>query len=216
MCDILGVSFVFIYGRQKPAGKKEGVELVIAVDLYKKAIDGDPDAIEKICLDTWQPLYRFIYYKVQNREEAEDITQETYVKTLKYLQKSTIPLEKFLAFMKTVSLNVIRDRWRQKKRGWVSVNFREINPAEAAYVDKQNDIAQRLVLENALAKLSQEQRAIIDLRIIKGYSVAETAKLLGKTEGVVRTAQYRALKALAQILDETAAKDKNRRREKLE
>jgi len=189
---------------------------VIAVDLYKKAIDGDPDAIEKICLDTWQPLYRFIYYKVQNREEAEDITQETYVKTLKYLQKSTIPLENFMAFMKTVSLNVIRDRWRQKKRGWVSVNFREINPAEAAYVDKQNDIAQRLVLENALAKLSQEQRAIIDLRIIKGYSVAETAKLLGKTEGVVRTAQYRALKALAQILDETAAKDKNRRREKLE
>ncbi|MFY9473818.1 MAG: sigma-70 family RNA polymerase sigma factor, partial [Tepidanaerobacteraceae bacterium] len=98
----------------------------------------------------------------------------------------------------------------------VSVNFREINPAEAAYVDKQNDIAQRLVLENALAELSQEQRAIIDLRIIKGYSVAETAKLLGKTEGAVRTAQYRALKALAQILDETAAKDKNRRREKLE
>ena len=189
---------------------------MIAVDLYKKAAEGDFDAIEKICLDTWEPLYRFIYYKVQNREEAEDITQETYVKTLKYLQKNRTPIENFMAFMKTVSLNVIRDRWRQKKRGWVSVNFREINPAEAAYVDKQNDIAQRLVLENALAELSQEQRAIIDLRIIKGYSVAETAKLLGKTEGAVRTAQYRALKALARILDEAAAKDRTRRRESLE
>ena len=137
MCDILGVSFVFIYGRQKPAGKKEGVELVIAVDLYKKAIDGDPDAIEKICLDTWQPLYRFIYYKVQNREEAEDITQETYVKTLSTFKKATIPLEKFLAFMKTVSLNVMRDRWRQKKRLRVSVNFQEINPEEAALKTKK-------------------------------------------------------------------------------
>jgi hypothetical protein len=57
MCNILGVSIVFIYETQT-TGRKEGVELVIAVDLYKKAIDGDPDAIEKICLDTWQPLYR--------------------------------------------------------------------------------------------------------------------------------------------------------------
>ena len=56
-------------------------------------------------------------------------------------------------------------------------------------------------LENALAKLSEDQRIILDLRIIKGYSVAETAKLVGKTEAAVRTAQYRALQALAQLLN---------------
>lgn len=174
---------------------------MITADVYKKAAEGDLDAIEKICLDTWEPLYRFIYYKVQNWEEAEDITQETYVKTLKYFQKDKFPQENFMGFLKTVSLNVIRDRWRQKQRRGVSVNLQEINPQEVASDDKQNDIAQRLVLESALAKLSEEQRTIIDLRIIKGYSVAETAKLVGKTEGAVRTAQYRALKALAQILD---------------
>jgi RNA polymerase sigma-70 factor, ECF subfamily len=38
--------------------------------------------IEDICTDTWEPVYRFIYYKVQNREEAEDTTQETYVKAI--------------------------------------------------------------------------------------------------------------------------------------
>jgi len=68
-------------------------------------------------------------------------------------------------------------------------------------------------LENALAKLNQEQQTIIDLRIIKGYSVAETARLLGKTEGAVRTAQYRALKELAGILEEDLPKDKKRGRE---
>jgi RNA polymerase sigma-70 factor (ECF subfamily) len=71
-------------------------------------------------------------------------------------------------------------------------------------------------LESALAKLSQEQQTILDLRIIKGYSVAETAKLLGKTEGAVRTAQYRALQALAKIMDETDQRDSTKRREKVE
>ncbi|MGI5859365.1 MAG: RNA polymerase sigma factor [Tepidanaerobacteraceae bacterium] len=190
---------------------------MITVDVYKKAVEGDIDAIERICLATWEPLYRFIYYRVQNREEAEDITQETYVKTLNYIQKDKFPQENFLGFLKTVSLNLIRDRWRQKKRRGVSVNLQEITPEETACSDKQNEIAQRLVLESALAKLSQEQQTILDLRIIKGYSVAETAKLVGKTEGAVRIAQYRALKALAQILDDSTERQiGQKRRENIE
>lgn len=173
-----------------------------AIDEYKKAKAGDLKAIEQICLATWEPLYRFIYYRVQNREEAEDITQETYLKTLNYLQNNQAPRENLLGFMKTVSLNLLRDRWRQKKRRGVFVSFQEINPQETASGDQQNAIAQRLLLESALAKLSQEQQSILDLRIIKGYSVADTAKLVGKTESAVRTAQHRALQALAQILDD--------------
>ncbi|MGI5921004.1 MAG: RNA polymerase sigma factor [Syntrophomonadaceae bacterium] len=196
---------IYVY---KTTGRKEGVEIGIAADEYKKAAEGDLTAIEKLCLATWEPIYRFVYYKVQNREEAEDITQETYVKTLSYLQKNMIPQENFLGFMKTVSLNVIRDRWRQKKRGGVLVNFQEIMPEETAVRDQQNEIEQRLLLESALTKLSPEQQTILDLRIIKGYSVAETAKLVGKTEGAVRTAQYRALQALAQILDDKGCKDR--------
>lgn len=176
---------------------------MLSADVFKRASDGDREAVEKICMATWEPLYRFIYYKVQNREEAEDITQETYVKSLKYFQKSTFPPENLLAFMKTVSLNLIRDRWRQRRRAGVSIDLDDIDPAEVACDDKQSETAQRLLLESALIKLSREQQAIIDLRIIKGYSVAETARLLGKTEGAVRTAQYRALKALAEILDES-------------
>ena len=170
-------------------------------DLLKKAREGDRKAIEQICLDTWEPLYRFIYFKVQNREEAEDITQETYVKTLTYLQEQQAPLENFLGFMKTVALNVLRDRWRQKKRRGIQLNFEEINPEETANQDHQKAVVQRLQLENVLAKLGGDQRMVLDLRIIKGHSVAETAKIVGKTEAAVRTAQYRALQALAHLLN---------------
>lgn len=174
---------------------------MIIDEIINQAIAGDAKSIEQICIATWEPLYRFIYFKVQNREQAEDITQETYVKTLTYLQEKKAPPENFLAFMKTVALNILRDGWRQKQRRGVAVNIESINPQAIADNDHQSTITQRLYIKNALAKLSTDQRAILDLRICKGHSVAETAKLLGKTEAAVRTSQYRALQALAQILD---------------
>ncbi|OPY59863.1 MAG: RNA polymerase sigma factor SigX [Pelotomaculum sp. PtaU1.Bin065] len=172
-----------------------------SVDALEKAKEGDLKSIEQLCLTTWEPLYRYIYYKVQNREEAEDITQEAYVKTLMHLQEREVPQEKFLGFMKTVALNIFRDRLRQKKRWGIRVNIDEINPEETADADHQQTVNRRLQLENDLAKLSEDQRAVIDLRIIQGYSVADTAKRLGKTEAAVRTSQYRALQSLAQIVD---------------
>jgi RNA polymerase sigma-70 factor (ECF subfamily) len=175
---------------------------VIAVDELKKAAEGDLKSIEQMCLATWEPLYLFLYVKVQNREEAEDITQETYVKMLTYLQEHKAPGENLLGFMKTIALNVLRDRWRQKKRRGTPVNIEEINPAETASTDHQRTVIQRLQLEKALAKLSEEQRTILDLRIIKGHSVAEAAQFVGKTQAAVRTAQYRALQALARILED--------------
>lgn len=48
---------------------------------------------------------------MQNREEAEDMTQETYVKALTHIQKGNTKIEKYISYLKIVSLNVIRDRW---------------------------------------------------------------------------------------------------------
>jgi RNA polymerase sigma-70 factor (ECF subfamily) len=175
---------------------------VTAVDDLKRATEGDLKSIEQICLDTWESLYRFLYFKVQNREEAEDITQETFVKALTYVQDHQSARGNLTGFLKTVALNIIRDRWRQKKRRGMPVNFEAVNPEDMESKDQQTAIAQRLQMGNALTELSEDQRAVIDLRIVKGYTVAETAKLTGKTEAAVRTAQYRALHTLAQILDE--------------
>lgn len=169
---------------------------------HKMAGEVDLKSIEQLCLATWEPLYRFIYYRVQNREEAEDITQETYLRGLPYLQENKVPSQNFPGFMRNVALNVLRDRWRQKKRRGTPVNFEEADLTAAAEMDCQNDVARRLQVENALAGLGKDQREVLDLRIIKGYTVAETARLLGKTEAAVRTSQYRALQVLARLLDD--------------
>ncbi|HHV98198.1 MAG TPA: sigma-70 family RNA polymerase sigma factor [Clostridiaceae bacterium] len=170
--------------------------------ILKKAQEGDPSAVEKVCSATWEPLYRFVYSKVQNREEAEDITQETYVKSLSSLYKYNFEPENFSGFLKTVAMNVLRDRWRKNKRWKESAYIDEQKHIEAAYNDASETSANRILIEEALNRLSEEQRNIIILRIVKGYSVAETAQMTGKSQANVRVIQYRALKGLASILND--------------
>ncbi len=170
------------------------------IENSQKAENGDLRSVEEICTATWEPLYRFIYYKVQNREEAEDITQETYVKAMSYLQRGSINPEKYIGFLKTVALNVLRDLWRKNKRRGTNVNIESINPNENAIEDPTKTSAQRILIENALIQLNKEQRTVIELRIIKGFSVADTAKLMNKKEVTIRVMQHRALQILATIL----------------
>jgi len=160
----------------------------------------DEKDIEQLCSNTWEPLYRFVYYKVQNREEAEDITQETYIKAISYIEKNNVKIDKIIGFLKTVSLNILRDKWRKGKRQGQLINIEDINPIEAAVEDPAEDIEQREIIEDALKLLNEEQRLVIELRILKGYSADDTARKMNKTEGSIRVLQYRALQRLAKLL----------------
>lgn len=167
----------------------------------KKAREGDLKSIEEICSKTWKPLYRFVYYRVQNREETEDIVQETYVKALSGNRKIDLEDGKLIAFLKTVSMNILRDMWRKRKRRGASVNIESVNPGDLAVEDPAESGEQEERIKSAMQSLSEEQRLVVQLRIIKGYSAAETAKIMKKTEGNIRVIQYRALQNLASFLE---------------
>lgn len=156
--------------------------------------------IEQLCSSTWEPLYRFVYFKVQNREEAEDITQETYIKAISYIRKNNVKIDKITGFLKTVSLNVLRDKWRKSKRQGLLINIEDMNPSDSAVEDSTENIGQREVIENALNMLGEEQRSVIKLRILKGYSVADTAAKMNRTENSVRVLQHRAIQKLSELL----------------
>ncbi len=157
--------------------------------------------IEAICADTWKELYRFVYYKVQNREEAQDITQETYARAISYLEKHQNQVDDYGSYLRTISMNIIRDQWRAKKRRGSSINIEDADPEEFAVGDFTELVNERSLMEEALERLKPEQQRVIELRILKGYSVAETARILRRREGTVRVIQYRAVHALADILE---------------
>lgn len=162
----------------------------------------DESTIDEICRDTWIPLYRFVYYKVQNREEAEDITQETYAKAIDYLSRNNVAVLEYLSFLKTIAMNIIRDQWRIKKKKGQVINIDEVNPEAMANEDFAIAATDRAVINEAMQKLTPEQKDVIIYRIIKGYSSAETATLMKKKESTVRVILFRALKALTKLIKE--------------
>lgn len=163
--------------------------------------------IEKICNDHWKELYRFVYYKVQNREEAEDITQESYAKAIAYLKDNPIQVRDYANYLKTIAMNIIRDNWRSKSRKGSCVNLEEVDPEVMATEDFAETVAERTRMEESLKHLTKEQQTVIDLRIIHGYSLLDTAKLMNKKIGAVKVLQYRAIKALSLILDAQGGKE---------
>lgn len=158
-------------------------------------------SIEKMCSDTWKDLYRFIYYKVQNKEEAEDITQETYMKAIEHIERANPKIDNQLGYLKVIALNIIRDNWRKQKR---IGNILQIDDVKSEYLESR-DFSESTInkewIDEGLRSLSSEQRRIIELRIIKGYSVAETAKVIQKKEATIRVIQFRALKSLGKIFN---------------
>jgi RNA polymerase sigma-70 factor (ECF subfamily) len=143
---------------------------------------------------------------VQNREEAEDITQETYEKALVFLSKGETEILEYNSYLKAISLNIIRDHWRIKKRKGNSVNIEEVSPEEIAMEDFTDTVANQALIKRAMESLTTEQQTVITLRIIEGFSAAETAKRMNKKEATVRVLQYRAIKAMAEVM-----KDMNHR-----
>ena len=159
------------------------------------------DFMEEICTATWKELYRFVYYRVQNREEAQDITQETYVRAISYLEKNRDTVLDHRNYLKAIAMNIIRDQWRRNQRGKI-IEGEEMDSLETGAGDFTDEVNERTVVEEALKQLTPRQQEVVTLRIIKGYSAADTARIMGCREGTVRVIQYRALKALSELLKE--------------
>lgn len=97
-------------------------------------------------------------------------------------------------------MNVLRDKWRKTKHQGPSINIDELGLDKTDEEDMAEISAQRELINNALNRLSKDQCTVIELRIIKGYSITEAARLMKKKEGAIRDLQYRAIKALTTIL----------------
>ncbi|MEK7557829.1 MAG: RNA polymerase sigma factor [Patescibacteria group bacterium] len=151
-------------------------------------------------------LYRFIYFKVGNKEEAEDLTSAVFLKTWTYLLENNIINEKTLkALLYKIARNLIIDHYRKNnKRENVSLDSCIDNKNlidEKQNLIKQSEIIFDLtVVETRFPELKDEYREIIVLHFINELSIKEIAKILGKSNGNIRVLIHRAVKALKDLM----------------
>jgi RNA polymerase sigma-70 factor (ECF subfamily) len=166
-----------------------------------RAQRGDSAALEEICRREWRPVYLLVYRTVQNQAEAQDLTQEVFLRALRSLdrfQDTGTPLHSWLV---TIALNLLRDRWRRRPPHTTDIDMvhglatREPGPEQLVLADLD-----RAAVRAALASLPGDYQTVIQLRVLEARPSAEVAEMMGRRPDAVRQLQRRALAALRETL----------------
>lgn len=152
-----------------------------------------------------QDLFQFLIYLVQNRQVAEDLTQEVYIRVLKSydsFQGKSSEKTWLFSIAKNVAIDHFRKQAVRKKRTMESFDWETMQLAssemEPADLTLLNDEMQQMLRQ--LNTCTGDQKMVIVLRYFQQLSIAETAEALGWTESKVKTTQHRAIHYLRQAM----------------
>lgn len=151
--------------------------------------------------DLWPRIYRFFYYKVQNREEAEELTQETFGRVYRKVKTRGLDEpQKLEAYTFIAARNLLTDLWRKRGRKFKSVSMEELHEKGWDLPQQPQEVEEKMVIQEAMSLLNPEHQKVLTLRIIEGWPVENVAKKMKKSPGAVRSLQFRAVQALKEIL----------------
>ena len=169
--------------------------------LLRRARSGDQPALDELCRRNWKPVYRSFARLTQDPAEAEDLTQEVFLRALRSLPRFEDRGLPFTAYLLQIARNLARDRWRARPaRLVVTAHVPDRAAASPGPESLAVDSARREALVAALDRLAPDHRAVLRLRILEGRATSEVAALIGRSQPAVRQLQVRALAALRSAL----------------
>ena len=176
--------------------------------LVERAQAGESAAFGLIYDRYVDTVFRFVYFRVGNRQLAEDLTSDTFLRALKRIGSFTWQGRDLGAWLVTIARNLVADHFKSGRyrlevtTGDVLDADREDRGPEGSPESAVVDHITNVALLTAVKQLNPEQQECIVLRFLQGFSVAETAQTMGKNEGAIKALQYRAVRALARLLPE--------------
>ena len=170
--------------------------------LVKQAKAGDKNAFGELVNLFHQEIFRTVYYRTRDRMNAEDITQEIFIKAYKHLPKLK-QAERFRPWLYRITLNQIRDFYRKKQIMAIFGTRFENHMVDATdpYKKEPTDALDYIIkqafwkrVEVLLDKLSPMEREVFLLRFLNQLTIKDISQILKKSESSVKTHLYRALK----------------------
>ena len=152
--------------------------------LVKNYINGCEKSLEDLVNKHKYRLYNFIYSKVLNKDNAEDLFQETFIKVIKTLKRGVYNEEgKFLPWIMRIAHNLVIDFFRKKKR-FQSFDKNDKYDIFQLIKDENPSIERHLIdnqilndLKKIIIKLPQDQKEVLDMRLYKEMSFKEISEI---------------------------------------
>jgi len=174
--------------------------------LVRRAIAGDADAFGQLYLDHLDAIYRYIYFRVGDAHEAEDLTEQVFLKAWEALPGYRQRGNPFASWIYRIAHNLVIDHHRQRKPVETMPSDDQPDQTSEPLASLEGVIAAEEVeaLSRAIRQLPDEQQQVVILRFIEGLRHAEVARIIGKSEGACRMIEHRALIALYGLLSSTS------------
>jgi RNA polymerase sigma factor (sigma-70 family) len=167
-------------------------------NLVTQAISGDVEAFGELYTNHVTKIYRYIYYNVHDKEHAEDITQEVFLKAWKAIGSCRGKEKTFSSWLYRIAHNLIIDKLRKSQK----------QPSrEAELPEDIRDTSDRMEISleqrdllKVIDVLPPNQRQVIVMKFIEEMDNREIAETMGKSTGAIRILQMRALETLRKTL----------------
>jgi len=172
-------------------------------------VPGDDAVAPTVAGPGWEPIYRstvilvyrYIYARVGNRADAEDLTTQVYMRALPRLRLAAA-IEEIRSYLVATARSVMADHWRDRYdvrvdelEDWVPAPIRHLH-AEA---DEEAGVRRAGAI---LGSLPEHYRRVLELRFLRGYSLRETAAEMGISLSNAKVMQHRALRRAAAVPEE--------------
>ena len=186
-------------GEQDAAGAvATGSEILPGPTDLASARNSQPSAaIEALCAEHWLSVYRIVSRRCRSKGEAEEITQEVFVRALAAHAEDVGSEPPSRAYVNQIARNLVIDRWRaeQRRPGSVTLDLdlpsQQPGPEEVTVAQDE-----RQSLLEALDALPDRYSEVLRLRLQEGRSPMEVGVLMGLNPNAVRQLQFRAMQAL--------------------
>ena len=189
-----------------PQWQEADADQQINAKLIEEAQNGKVEAFGELYERHAANVFRFIYSHLDNREDAEDLTEEVFFRVWRSIENYSERGTPFAAYLFRVARNALIDFYRRSSRMKPQVELEE-NTLRDEHQDPGNLVAAQLEhreLRQMLTQLREDYRTVLQLRFLADLSPEETAQVMGKSSGAVRVLQHRALAALRHLLDNKA------------
>lgn len=171
--------------------------------LIRKSKNGDAEAFGELYERYAEVIFRYVYSHLDSRLDAEDLTEDIFMRAWKALDKYDERGLPFSAFLFRSARNSLIDYYRQHKP-LQSIEDLELHSNEPDPEELVSDRLSNADLKKAITGLREDYRSVLIFRFLSGYSPEETAQVMQRSIGAVRVLQHRALLALKEVLERGA------------
>lgn len=174
-------------------------------ELIRRAQEFDQEALGWLYQLFYPKVYNYAYLQLGDVQQAEDLASEVLLRMLESLKGYRFRGVPVAAWVFRIARNCLIDLHRRRQRRPQIALYEGISDADENPVDAAERALTQNQLRLALTKLTEEQRQVILLKFVEGMDNATVARVLGRSQGAVKSLQHRALVSLRKILSSEEA-----------